>query len=106
MNRATITLDVCTPEGRTWLAEVTGVDRKYGLERVFVTAADRRLSKSGKTGSIDYTVGPGLYESNEGRRRFGRRFWRVDTDGTVHQIERGDVLDIIDGNTEIAQGRK
>ena len=94
--RAEITLDVCTPEGRTWLAEITGLDSKFGLSRTFVVAAERRISRSGKTGSIDYVVGPGLYESNEGRRRYGRRFWRVNDDGTVDRISRNDVLDSFD----------
>ena len=48
---ATIVLDVCTPEGNTWLARVTGSDKKFGVKRQFVNAVSSDLSKSGKTGS-------------------------------------------------------
>lgn len=85
-----ISLDVCTPEGKTWLAAVTGADPKFGFAREFVHAVSRDTSRSGKTGTATYVVDDGLYESNEGRRRLGRRYWRV-ADGTATEIDRDDV---------------
>jgi hypothetical protein len=92
-----ITLDICTPEGKTWLARITGIDPKFGLNREFVNAVERNTSRSGKTGTVTYVVEPGVYESNEGRRRYGRRFWIVDADGTINRVERTDALAAIEG---------
>ncbi len=90
---AQIALDVCTPEGKTWLAKVNGISsKKYGLNRSFIDAVDRDTSRSGKTGVYLYAVRAGIYESNEGRRRYGRRYWRVTDDGTVTEITLDDVL--------------
>jgi hypothetical protein len=91
MTTATITLDVCTPEGKTWLALVTGVDQKFGFQRDFVGTIDKHLSGSGKTGTYIYAVEDGIYESNEGRKRYGRRYWRVQG-GTVTAIDRDEAL--------------
>lgn len=87
----TIHLDVCTPEGKTWLARVTGTDNQYGLSRDFVAAAGKDTSRSGRTGTATYEVGDGFYESNEGRRRLGRRYWLV-KDGEAVEVERAQVL--------------
>jgi hypothetical protein len=94
MTTTTITLDVCTPEGKTWLAAITGLDAKFGLQRSFVVATDRNLSGSGKTGSMTYAVTDGIYESSEGRKRLGRRFWRVEGD-QVSEIQHAEVLDTL-----------
>lgn len=83
----TIALDVCTPEGKTWLARVTGTDQTFGIAREFVNAAERDTSKSGKTGTLTYVVEDGIYESNEGRKRLGRRYWQVQGD-EVTEIDR------------------
>jgi hypothetical protein len=77
---AEIVLDIATYEGKTWLAVVTGVGGKYGIERTFVNAVRKDTSRSGATGSAVYVVDDGLYESNEGRKRLGRRYWRVQGD--------------------------
>ena len=84
---ATIVLDVCTPEGNTWLARVTGSDKKFGVKRQFVNAVSSDLSKSGKTGSKTYLVDDGIYQSNEGRRRLGRRWWKVEGDQAAEVSE-------------------
>lgn len=93
MTTVTITLDIATMEGKTWLAEIVGTDKKFGLQRVFVNAVQRRTSHSGKTGTAEYVVGPGLYESNEGRRRLGRRYWKVDSDGALIPLDREELLE-------------
>lgn len=64
-----LSLDLCTPEGKTWLARITGTDPQYGLARKFQRAASRVTSGSGKTGTVTYLVFPGIYERHEGRRR-------------------------------------
>lgn len=91
---AEIVLDICTPEGKTWLARVNGLDIAYGFDRAFVRAIERNTSRSGRTGSATYAVEDGVYESNEGRRRLGRRYWLVEDD-QVREIERQDVVDLL-----------
>lgn len=88
---AEIALDVCTPEGRTWLARITGRDGRFGVEREFVNAAVSNLSRSGMTGWKSYEVPDGVYESNEGRRRLGRRYWIV-KDGEAVEASRVEAL--------------
>src|SRR5690554_1929736 len=75
---AEIQLDICTPEGKTWLARLDGLDESFGFDREFVRAVSRDTSRSGRTGTATYLVEDGVYESNEGRRRLGRRYWLVD----------------------------
>lgn len=84
---AKLELDICTPEGKTWLARVVGLDKKFGLNREFVKSVGRVTSKSGKTGTATYVVGPGLYEANEGRKSRGRTYYLV-IDDEVREIER------------------
>jgi hypothetical protein len=85
----TIMLDICTPEGKTWLAEVTGTGGKFGIERDFVSAVSKNTSRSGMTGTATYIVDNGVYESNEGR--LGRRYWIVEND-EKREVERDDAL--------------
>lgn len=86
----TIHLDVCTPEGKTWLAEITGLGGQFGFLRSFVNATESNFSRSGMTGTKTYDVSDGVYESSEGRRRYGRRFWKVEN-GEVTEITADDV---------------
>jgi hypothetical protein len=84
---AILELDVCTPEGKTWLARITGVGGRYGVDRDFVNSVSKDLSKSGKTGTFTYVLDTdGIYQSNEGRKRLGRRWWRV-TGDSVEEID-------------------
>jgi hypothetical protein len=92
----TIALDVCTPEGKTWLARITGADQTFGIARDFVNAVERDTSRSGKTGTFTYVVEDGIYESNEGRRRLGRRYWRVQGD-EITEIDRTTALEALKG---------
>jgi len=91
-------LDVCTPEGKTWLAQVLGTDRAApgGLQREFLTAVSSRLSRSGMTGTKTYLVTDGAYESNEGRKRYGRRWWVV-TGDQVREVDRAEALAHVTG---------
>jgi len=91
---AEIQLDICTPEGKTWLARLDGLDESFGFDREFVRAVSRDTSRSGRTGTATYLVEDGVYESNEGRRRLGRRYWLVDA-GQVREIERQDAVDLL-----------
>lgn len=95
MALAEINLDVCIPEGKTWLARVTGLGGKYGIEREFLGPIARNLSDSGKTGDAIYAVPDGIYESNEGRRRLGRKFWHV-VDGHPDEINREQMIKIME----------
>jgi len=84
-------LDVCTPEGKTWLARITGINGRYGFTREFINTIARNTSRSGRTGTYTYLVTDGLYESNEGRRRLGRRYWKVEN-GTITEIDRDELV--------------
>ena len=93
-------------EGKTWLAELTGTDAKFGFRREFVNAVEKTTSRSGRTGTATYLVGPGVYESNEGRRRLGRRYWVVKVDETIGapgelvavNVNRAEALAALEGN--------
>lgn len=87
MTTTQITLDIATAEGKTWLARITGLGGKFGIEREFINAAERNTSRSGMTGSAMYVIGAGAYESNEGRRRLGRRYWVVTQDGELKECQ-------------------
>lgn len=88
MAAAEIILDICTPEGKTWLARITGPDPHYGVAREFIRAASRSTSRSGRTGHAVYLVSPGVYERHEARRRLqgGNGFFRVAADGAVEPL--------------------
>ena len=86
-----IHLDICTPEGKTWLARITGVGGKYGLDRDFVRAVERDTSRSGRTGTTTYLVTDGVYEANEGRRKLGRSYWIV-RDGAARKVSRDEAV--------------
>lgn len=74
----------------TWLARLTGVGGKFGVEREFQNGRSD-LSRSGKTGTITYIVTDGIYEANEGRKRLGRSWYKV-TGDTVETITEDDAL--------------
>jgi hypothetical protein len=80
-----ISLDVCTPEGKTWLARITGPSEQYGVERDWVRPVSRDTSRSGRTGTFAYEIGPGVYERHEGRHRLRDRngFFELSADGTT-----------------------
>jgi hypothetical protein len=88
MDTVEIALDICTPEGKTWLARITGPDPQWGVAREFLRATGRSTSRSGKTGTVTYLIGPGVYERREGRRslRDQNGFFRVTTEGTVEDL--------------------
>jgi hypothetical protein len=94
---AKIVLNVCTPEGRTWLALLTGVGGKFGFDRDFINAASKDLSRSGKTGSMTfYITDDGIYQSNEGRKRLGKTFYRIEGD-TVTEITEDEAVAALTG---------
>jgi hypothetical protein len=92
-----IVLDVCTPEGTTWLARIVSTDGKYGLERDFLHPVDRRLSKNGKTGDVTYLVDNGVYEAYEGRRKLGRSFYII-RDGEARKVDRVGAVEEFEGS--------
>lgn len=96
-----VSLDVCTPEGKTWMAQLTGLDPKFTFDRDFVNASSSNLSGSGKTGTKTYTlIEDGIYQPREGRRSLrhtdgrdgqGNRFYRV-TGDTVTDITEDEAI--------------
>jgi hypothetical protein len=91
---AQLDLDICTPEGRTWLARIDGIVPSERLDRKFMRYHGRITSRSGMTGTASYLVGDGLYESNEGRRRLGRRYWAV-TQGEIREINFAELSELL-----------
>lgn len=83
-----ISLDICTPEGKTWLARITGPDAQYGVAREFIRSAERSTSRSGQTGTASYLIGPGVYERREGRRNLSHQngFFRVTPGGGIQAL--------------------
>jgi len=63
-----------------WLAKIVGTDPSYGIDREFVDA-ERDLSRSGRSGSISWTLdGDGIYEYRdwaESSRRSTSGFFAV-----------------------------
>lgn len=80
-----IILDICTPEGKTWLARITGPDPRYGVAREFIRPVSKVTSRSGRTGRCEYLIEPGVYERREGRRSLAgdNGFFRVTSDGGI-----------------------
>jgi len=48
------------------------------------------------TGTKTYLVTDGAYESNEGRKRYGRRWWVV-TGDQVREVDRAEALAHVTG---------
>lgn len=93
---AEINLDVCTPEGKTWLACIVGTGGKYGLERDFMHRVGTSLSRSGRTGTVTFLVDDGVYEANEGRRKLGRSFYVV-REGVARVVDRDEAVKEFEG---------
>ena len=54
---------------KAWVAEITGVDPRYGLARSFLRASERSSSRSGATGDATYDIErPGLYQVGGGKQ--------------------------------------
>jgi hypothetical protein len=52
--------------GREWVAEIVGRHPRFKFDRVFLNAAERKWSSSGKTGTTFYELKEGcIYEVNE-----------------------------------------
>lgn len=67
---------------KTWMAIITGKDSDYGYAREFVERGATEHSRSGKTGTITYSLQPGLYEECERGDRSYTLVW-AKTDGTL-----------------------
>lgn len=76
--------------GKTWLAEITGLDTKYGIKRDFLRESDIRRSSSRKTGTNYYFLRKdGYYEYNEAWK--DRGFFRI-IDGKYENVTRDDII--------------
>jgi hypothetical protein len=85
MPETEVILDICMPEGKTWLARITGPDERWGVVRAFINPVSTSTSKSGRTGQATYLIGPGIYERHEGRRNLAgfNGFFQVTGAGQV-----------------------
>lgn len=86
---AEVILDICTPEGKTWMARITGPDARWGVARQFLNPVDKNTSRSGRTGMATYLLEPGVYERREGRNRLrgNNGFFRVTDDGEIVDLD-------------------
>ena len=100
---ATITLDVCTPDGNTWLAQLTGLDPKFTFHREFVQASSKNVSRSGMTGTKTYYfLTDGIYQSREPRRSLRHTDGR-DGQGNRFYSVSGDQVTTIDLDAAVAE---
>lgn len=89
---ARLTLDVCTPEGKTWCAKLVGLNPKFTFEREFINASEDNTTRSGRTGSKTYTlVEDGIYQSREGRRSLRGRDVRDHNGNRFYLVQDGDI---------------
>ncbi len=86
------------PPLRPWVARIAGLHIGHGtFKREFVRGHKdyRRANGIGSRGVMMwYTLEPGIYEVNEqvSWRRWERYFLRVDEQGSMHRIEREEVI--------------
>lgn len=71
-----------------WVAQITGLDARYGLARQFEAKRDVTEHRGNRKRDLEYTLTDGLYEVAEDRDRY---FVRVEN-ATVTYIERDDVV--------------
>ena len=87
-NKVMITLNHQPSGGREWVAEIVGIDEKFGFKRTFINPVEKNWSSSGRTGETIYLVEEGIYEYNEPWK--GRGFFAV-KNGEVAYLEREEV---------------
>lgn len=62
----TLQLSRWTNHAKEWAAKITGLDPKYGFQRVFMPVVARDWARSGKTGTTTVQLdGPGFYEISD-----------------------------------------
>lgn len=94
----TISINHQPSGGREWVAEITGRDQQYGVERSFLRPISRSWSSSGKTGTTTFELLPGrLYQVKPSWK--DRYYVVVNADGTARTPgvdEVGKILDDLD----------
>lgn len=72
--------------GKTWVAEITGTDPKYGFKREFLREDTKDTSYSGKTGRVSYLLTEGkVYEICEAWKG---RYYTTIKEGDIQRLTR------------------
>ncbi len=78
---------------RTWIARLTGACEKYDFDRDFLDATRVIPSRSGRTGTLEYELAPGVYESCT---RGARELFRVKEDGEAVLVSPARAHQLVD----------
>jgi hypothetical protein len=95
MARAIKRLGFTVGTGKPWAARITGRSARYGFAREFAPVVDRHSSRSGASGWVDVALEgePGtIFELHDER---GRRFVRLNADGSLTRVEAAEVLEAV-----------
>lgn len=85
----TIKLSFGSKKYKSWVAEITGQDAKYGFARKFINLDDRETD--------EVTLANGVYQINgQGASDFYEKAFIVVKDGEVTEIEESEVMDAIE----------
>ena len=85
----TIKLSFGSKKYKSWVAEITGQDAKYGFARKFLNTDDRETA--------EVTLANGVYQINgQGASDFYEKAFIVVKDGEVTEIEESEVMDAIE----------
>ena len=87
--KAIITLNHQPSGGKEWVAEIVGIDSKFGFKREFLNPTEKNWSSSGRTGETVYQIEENkIYEYNEPWK--GRGFFTV-RNGEIVWLEKEEV---------------
>ena len=89
----TIKLSFGSKKYKSWVAEITGQDAKYGFSRKFLNTDDRETA--------EVTLANGVYQINgQGASDFYEKAYIIVKDGEVTEIEKSEVLAAIEAMNE------
>lgn len=92
----TIKLSFGSKKYKSWVAEITGQDTKYGFARKFLNIDDRETA--------EVTLANGVYQINgQGASDFYDKAFIVVKDGEVTEIEEAEVMAAIEAMNEPAE---
>jgi len=85
----TIKLSFGSKKYKSWVAEITGQDAKYGFSRKFINIDDRETD--------EVTLANGVYQINgQGASDFYEKAFIIVKDGEVTEIEESEVISAIE----------
>ena len=97
---------------RPWVAEITGIDQRYGLARAFIPLCLLCTSRSGKVKRWGFrTQIPGLYEIRHAGDQSGYRIVWQGTDGELQDCRCSDprarlIAELLEAGEEFEAARR